>query len=173
MNRPSCRTFQRKHLRVGSRPWGRRSGRTSPPSQSNTRTRPTPCPRLGSFGNGFFLLQVAKLLIGPITPELCFLLVAFQRSLCLVHGLVGTATQGLSAVRSLSPRRLPVPARAWTSPRQACRSSRASCCWLPSACAFSFLSATATQDHSLQDLLDSCATSGASVFCWRHPRRAA
>ena len=35
------------------------------------------------------------------------------------------------------------------------------------------LSATATEDHSLQDLLDSCATSGASVFCWRHPPRAA
>ena len=78
MNRPSYRTFQRKHLRVGSRPWGRRSSRTSPP-QRNKRTRPTPCPRLGSFGSGSFLLLVAQLLLGPITPELCLLLVAIQR----------------------------------------------------------------------------------------------
>ena len=55
--------------------------------------------------------------------------------------------QCLSAVRSPSPQRLPVPGRASTSPVQACRSSRASCWWLPSACAFYSLSATATQDH--------------------------
>ena len=80
MNRPSCRTSQRKHLRVGSRPWGRGSSRTSPPSQRNTRSRSTPGPRLGSFGSVFFfLLQVAQLMTGPITPELCVLLVAFQR----------------------------------------------------------------------------------------------
>ena len=33
---------------------------TSPPSQRNTRTRPTPGPRLGGLDSGFFLLQVAQ-----------------------------------------------------------------------------------------------------------------
>ena len=87
---------------------------------------------------GCFPLQVAKLLIGPIASDLCFLL--GPASLCLVHGLVGTATQCSSTVRSPSPQRLPVPARAWTSPGQTCHSSRASCGWLPSACALSSLS---------------------------------
>ena len=57
MNRPSCRTFKRKHLRVGSRPWGRRSSRAS---HRNTRTRPSPGPRLGSCGSGFFCFKISS-----------------------------------------------------------------------------------------------------------------
>ena len=66
----------RKRLRVGSRPWDRRSSRTSPPSQRTTRTRRTPAPVhvfVALADVFFFLLRVAQLLIGPITLEVCFL----------------------------------------------------------------------------------------------------
>ena len=134
----------RKRLRA--RPWDRRSSRTSPPSQRTTRTRPTPAPVHVFVAMAvvfFFLLRVAQLLIGPITLELCFLQVAFQRFVLGLHrmGSVELRPNAFSAVRSHSPLVFQfqlepglLRGRRVTRPR---------------------------------------ARSGASVFCWRHPRRAA
>ena len=84
MYRPSCRTFQRKHLRVGSRPWVGVAELLHHRSDTHVLVQ-LPVHVLVALAVGFFLLQVAQLLTGPITPELCFLSVAFQ---CLVLGML-------------------------------------------------------------------------------------